>query len=505
MKRLMDVSEAREKDRTTWKSMVSAYPSGKQANHDVTPITLALTAGESWRAARTALAAMLSRGALNPADISALFRAYTQPEPPPVHLLRIPQFLELLVDSLFKSGSKLNPEHKSKYMYLLAYAASICETRTPGRPIKDELKGTVQAIEKVHAVCCSSASSSELIAELPTLYHCIRYPVVGMGVLVWVECVVTEPSYFKLCTEHCPLHLALLDEVASCHPLLHHRLLQLLVQLFESPQDELEILVQLELKKMLLDRMVNLLSRGCVVPVLRYIKQCWQRGDTDISLIRYFITEVLDAIAPPYTQEFVQLVLPMVENEEITGTMRAEGENDPVSEFIGKSSSACARINRAYINWFDIRRGVSQGCATSPLLFNLFMDSCLYDLKEHECGLTMDELSVKCLLYAEDQVILASWACGLQEMVNKMNDFVKKRSMKGNVGKTKVMVFERGENTTECDILIECEKVEQVKEIIYLDTLFTNDGIHNRDIERRVNAENKGNGTLLAIMNIKSV
>lgn len=52
------------------------------------------------------------------------------------------------------------------------------------------------------------------------------------------------------------------------------------------------ICFQLELKKMLLDRMVNLLSRGCVVPVLRYVKQCWQRGDTDISLIRYFITEV---------------------------------------------------------------------------------------------------------------------------------------------------------------------------------------------------------------------
>ncbi|KAL0851216.1 hypothetical protein ABMA28_007060 [Loxostege sticticalis] len=306
----------------------------QQSGHDVTPITLALTAGESWRNARTALAAMLSRGALNPADISVLFRAYTQPEPPPVHLLRIPQFLELLVDALFKLGSKLNPEHKSKYMYLLAYAASVCEGLSPGRPVKDELKATVQAIEKVHAVCSSSASSSELIAELPTLYHCIRFPVVGMGVLVWVECVVTEPSYFKLCTEHCPVHLALLDEVASCHHLLHHRLLWLLVQLFESPQDELEILVQLQLKKMLLDRMVNLLSRGCVVPVLRYIKQCWQRGDTDISLIRYFITEVLDAIAPPYTPEFVQLVLPMVENEEITGTMRAEGENDPVSEFI---------------------------------------------------------------------------------------------------------------------------------------------------------------------------
>lgn len=46
------------------------------------------------------------------------------------------------------------------------------------------------------------------------------------------------------------------------------------------------------MKKMLIDRMVNLLSRGCVVPVVCYIKQCWQRGDTDISLIRYFVTEV---------------------------------------------------------------------------------------------------------------------------------------------------------------------------------------------------------------------
>jgi hypothetical protein len=48
------------------------------------------------------------------------------------------------------------------------------------------------------------------------------------------------------------------------------------------------------------------------------------------------LLQVLEAISPPYTPEFVQLFLPMVENEEITGTMRGDGENDPVSEFIGK-------------------------------------------------------------------------------------------------------------------------------------------------------------------------
>uniref|UniRef100_A0A182VKE6 Negative elongation factor D n=1 Tax=Anopheles merus TaxID=30066 RepID=A0A182VKE6_ANOME len=313
----------------------------KRLNHNVTPITMALNGSSRHPQACEALTSMLSRNTLNPADITVLYRNYTSPEPPPIDLIRNPQFLELLVDSLFKVGVKINQEHKSKYIYLLGYAASVCEIPTKkGQPKghrvlnKDELKATIIAIEKVHAICNVSRGSSELIADISTLYSCIRFPVVGVGVIRWVENTVTEPSYFKLCTESCPLHLALLDEVACVHASLHDQILRLLVRLFESKQDELEILVQLELKKMLLDRMVNLLARGCVVPVVKYISQCCTRGDTDISLIRYFVTEVLETVTHPYSSEFVQLFLPMVENEEITGSMRGEGDNDPVSEFI---------------------------------------------------------------------------------------------------------------------------------------------------------------------------
>lgn len=201
-----------------------------------------------------------------------------------------------MVDALFKPGVKLNPEHKPKYIYLLAYAASVCEMISKKGQKKtfnkEELKSTIQAIETVHTICNINKGSSELIAEIATLYQCMRYPVVSVGVVRWVEYTVTEPSYFKLNIEHCPIHLAMLDEVVTCHPLLHPKVLELLVQLFESKQDELEILVQLEMRKMVLDRMVNLLCAGYVVPVVKYIKQCWQKGDTDISLIRYFVTEV---------------------------------------------------------------------------------------------------------------------------------------------------------------------------------------------------------------------
>ncbi|GBO99331.1 hypothetical protein EVAR_575_1 [Eumeta japonica] len=66
------------------------------------------------------------------------------------------------------------------------------------------------------------------------------------------------------------------------------------------------------------------------------------------------------------------------------------------------------------------------------------------------------------------------------------------------------MVFEKGESTTECDILIEGEKVEQVKEFVYLGSLFTSDG-KNQRYRKESECGNKMNRALLAVMNSKSV
>ncbi|KAI5644408.1 reverse transcriptase (RNA-dependent DNA polymerase) domain-containing protein [Phthorimaea operculella] len=212
-----------------------------------------------------------------------------------------------------------------------------------------------------------------------------------------------------------------------------------------------------------------------------------------------------------------------------------------------KDSSACVRINGAYTELFNIEKGVRQGCVASPWLFNLFMDSCLTDLKENRAvnvtpswraattpslgfsgspykpiqtshltaattrvvvavaWFLSPPLLVKCLLYADDQVILASSAEELQEMVNIMNEALKKKGMKVNVSKTKAMVLEREDSTTECTIMIEEERVEQVKEFVYLGSKFTSDGKCESDIERRVNAGNMVNGALHAFMNSQKV
>ncbi|KAG7218164.1 hypothetical protein INR49_007446 [Caranx melampygus] len=294
--------------------------SAHERGHDASQITLALGTAAAYPRACQALGAMLSKGALNPADITVLFKMFSSMDPPPVELIRVPAFLDLFMQSLFKPGSKINQDHKHKYIHILAYAASVVETWKKNKRVninKDELKSTSKAIETVHNLCCNeNKGATELVAELGTLYQCIRFPVVAMGVLKWVDWTVSEPRYFQLQTDHTPVHLALLDEICTCHQLLHPQVLQLLIKL-----------------------------RGYVLPVVGYIRKCLEKLNTDISLIRYFVTEVLDVIAPPYTSDFVQLFLPILENDSIAGTIRTEGEHDPVAEFIAHCKSNFIMIN----------------------------------------------------------------------------------------------------------------------------------------------------------------
>jgi len=62
------------------------------------------------------------------------------------------------------------------------------------------------------------------------------------------------------------------------------------------------------------------------------------------------VLQVLDVIAPPYTHDFVQLFLPLIENEDITGSLRTNEEDDPISEFICECMSSDFLLNHQKIH-----------------------------------------------------------------------------------------------------------------------------------------------------------
>ena len=123
---------------------------------------------------------------------------------------------ELLVQAFFKPGSTINPDHKDKYLHILAYAASVFDS-SAGEPHKEELESTKKAIESAHQICSrASASHAELQVEIPTLFEVVKHPIVSVGVLRWVEHTLTDPTFFEEAAESSSLFLVLLDEVYTC-------------------------------------------------------------------------------------------------------------------------------------------------------------------------------------------------------------------------------------------------------------------------------------------------
>ena len=48
-----------------------------------------------------------------------------------------------------------------------------------------------------------------------------------------------------------------------------------------------------------------------------------------------------------------------------------------------------------------------QGCLLSPLLFNMYVNDLVHDLKSVAEGINMNDEKINCPLYADDLVLLA--------------------------------------------------------------------------------------------------
>jgi hypothetical protein len=101
--------------------------------------------------------------------------------------------------------------------------------------------------------------------------------------------------------------------------------------------------------------------------------------------------------------------------------------------------------------FFDIGSGVRQGCILSPILFSLFINTIIKELKKSEYGLTLmhgyDLQQKLCqLLFADDIVLLASNTQELQNLLNLL--YQNSVTFRFFINYTKSMVLIFGDNRT---------------------------------------------------------
>ena len=124
-----------------------------------------------------------------------------------------------------------------------------------------------------------------------------------------------------------------------------------------------------------------------------------------------------------------------------------------------------ATVRCKTMHWFQIGKGVRQGCILSPCLFNLHAEYIMQNarLDEAQAGIKIAGRNINNLRYADDTTRMAESEEELKSLLMKMKEESEKVSLKLNIEKTKIMAS--GPITS---WQIDGEAVETVRDFIFL-------------------------------------
>ena len=105
------------------------------------------------------------------------------------------------------------------------------------------------------------------------------------------------------------------------------------------------------------------------------------------------------------------------------------------------SSNAQLRLNGLLTESFLVSSGVKQGDVMSPTLYSMYINDLATCIKDLNCGVTIDDMKVSILLYADDIVLIASEEESLQKMLDFVAEWYRKWRMSVNSDKTQVVHF----------------------------------------------------------------
>ena len=102
---------------------------------------------------------------------------------------------------------------------------------------------------------------------------------------------------------------------------------------------------------------------------------------------------------------------------------------------------AALRTRHGITDWFQIGKGVRQGCIVSPCLFNLYAEYIVRNVgqEEAQAGIKIFRRNINNLRYADDTTLLAESKEKLKSLLMKVKEDSDKAGLKFNFQKTKIM------------------------------------------------------------------
>ena len=102
---------------------------------------------------------------------------------------------------------------------------------------------------------------------------------------------------------------------------------------------------------------------------------------------------------------------------------------------------ATVRTGHGTTDWFQIGKGVRQGCVLSPYLFNFYAEYIMRNagLEETQARIKIAGRNINNLRYADDTTLVAESEEKLRSLLMKVKEESEKVGLKLNIQKTKIM------------------------------------------------------------------
>ena len=104
---------------------------------------------------------------------------------------------------------------------------------------------------------------------------------------------------------------------------------------------------------------------------------------------------------------------------------------------------ATVKTGHGTSDWFQIGKGVRQGCILSPCLFNLYAEHIMRNtgLDEAQAGIKIAGRNINNLRHADDTTLMAESKEELKSILMKVKEDSEKAGLKFNIQKTKIIAF----------------------------------------------------------------
>ena len=142
---------------------------------------------------------------------------------------------------------------------------------------------------------------------------------------------------------------------------------------------------------------------------------------------------------------------------------------------------ATVRTGHGTTDWFQIGKGVRQGCILSPCLFNLYAEYIMRNagLDEAQSGIKIAGRNLNKLRYADDTTLMAENEEELKSLLMKVKEESEKAGLKLNIQKTKIMA-----TSPITSWQIDGETMETMTDFIFLGSKITADSDCSHEIKR---------------------